>query len=191
MKKIWYLLLALIAAPALLAGCAGAGSSAMEYATPAEAGPYTLGPGDQLRITVYGEETLTGEYRVTGDGDVSFPLIGNVPAMGRTIEELQQDLTAQLGQGYVADPRISAEIIDYRPYYVLGEVGRPGQYTYSIGLTLEQAVAAAGGFTYRANDDRVYLKRATETREKIVDLEENPAFPIRPGDTIRVGERYF
>jgi len=190
MKHLLSMLAALIAIPLALSGCAMGGSD-LAYATPQEPGPYTLGPGDRLRITVYGEETLTGEYRVTGDGDVSFPLIGNVVAGGMTIEQLQQSLTTRLEDGYLTDPRISAEIIDYRPYFVLGEVGRPGEYTYAVGLTVPQAVAAAGGFTYRANDDRIFLKRADQTREMIVDLDDYPAFPIRPGDTIRVGERYF
>lgn len=189
MKRILSLLAFLLAFPALLSACSG--NSGLAYATPDEPAPYTLGPGDRLRITVYGEETLTGEYRVTGAGDVSFPLIGNVSAQGMTVEQLQQELTSQLGSGYITDPRISAEIIDYRPYYVLGEVGKPGEYTYSVGLTLQQAVAAAGGFTYRANDEKIFLKRADQTREVLVDLEEYPAFPLRPGDTIRVGERYF
>jgi polysaccharide export outer membrane protein len=187
-KRLSALFTALLALA--LAACGGGGD--LPRATPVDAGaPYTLGPGDKLRITVFGEETLTGEYGVTGAGDVSFPLIGNIPVAGRTVEDLQSELTARLGDGYIADPRVSAEIIDYRPYYILGEVARPGQYDFSVGLTIEQAIAAAGGFTYRANDDRVFLKRATETRESIVDLDENPAFQVRPGDTIRVGERFF
>lgn len=173
-----------------LAACSGGGD--LPRATPIAANvPYTLGPGDRLRITVFGEETLTGEYRVTGAGNVSFPLIGNIKVDGRTVEDLQSDLTTRLGEGYLEDPRVSAEIMDYRPYYILGEVTRPGQYDYSVGLTIEQAVAAAGGFSYRANNKRVFLKRATQTRESIVDLGEDTAFLVRPGDTIRVGERFF
>ncbi len=177
----------------LLAACGGGAIAGdVPQARVADASDlYTLGPGDRLRITVYGEETLTGEYGITGAGDVSFPLIGNVKAAGRSVEDLQQELTTRLGSGYIADPRVSAEIITYRPYYILGEVGRPGQYDFAVGLTIEQAVAAAGGFTYRANSRRVFLKRATETRERLVDLRETPSFPVRPGDTIRVGERFF
>lgn len=174
----------------VLAACSSGGD--LPRATPIAAdAPYTLGAGDKLRITVFGEETLTGEYGITAAGDVSFPLIGNVKAAGRTIEDLQADLTAQLGRGYLADPRVSAEIIEHRPFYILGEVARPGQYEFVVGLTIEQAVAAAGGFTYRANAKRVFLKRATDTRETIVDLRDNTAFLVRPGDTIRVGERFF
>lgn len=175
----------------LLAACSGGGDVAPAARMAASPAPYTLGPGDKLRITVFGEETLTGEYGVTGAGDVSFPLVGNIPVAGRTVEELQTELTAKLGAGYIADPRVSAEVIDYRPYYILGEVTRPGQYDFAVGLTLEQAVAAAGGFTYRANTRRVFLKRATETRERLVDLREEPSFPVLPGDTIRIGERFF
>ena len=168
------------------------GRSNLDYATPVAADrPYELGAGDRLRITVYGEETLTGEYRVAGNGSLSFPLIGNVEAQGRTVEQLQSSLTEQLAAGYLADPRVSAEVLDYRPYYILGEVNRPGQYPFAYGLTIEQAVAAAGGFTYRANDDRIFLKRALDTQEKVVDLDKTPAFRVLPGDTIRVGERFF
>lgn len=175
----------------LLAACGGGGGDAPRARLIDDASPYTLGPGDKLRITVFGEETLTGEYGVTGAGDVSFPLIGNIPVAGRSIEDVQAELTKRLGSGYIADPRVSAEIITYRPYYILGEVGKPGQYDFAVGLTVEQAVAAAGGFTYRANSRRVFLKRATDTREMLVDLRETPSFPVRPGDTIRVGERFF
>lgn len=174
----------------VLAACGGSGDIPRARIVD-DAAVYTLGPGDKLRITVFGEETLTGEYGVTGAGDVSFPLVGNIPVAGRTIEDLQTELTTRLGSGYLEDPRVSAEIIDYRPYYILGEVSRPGQYDFAVGLTVEQAVAAAGGFTYRANSRRVFLKRATDTREMLVDLRETPSFPVRPGDTIRIGERFF
>lgn len=175
----------------LLAACTGGTGDAPRARIVDTADVYLLGPGDKLRITVFGEETLTGEYGVTGAGDVSFPLVGNIKVAGRTIEALQAELTTKLGAGYLEDPRVSAEIINYRPFYILGEVARPGQYDFAVGLTVEQAVAAAGGFTYRANSKRVFLKRATDTREMIVDLRETPSFPVRPGDTIRVGERFF
>ncbi len=174
----------------LLSACAGGGDvPRARIIDTAEI--YTLAPGDKLRITVFGEETLTGEYGVTGSGDVSFPLVGNIKVAGRTVEDLQTELTTKLGGGYLEDPRVSAEIINYRPFYILGEVSRPGQYDFAVGLTIQQAVAAAGGFTYRANSKKVYLKRATDTREMLVDLRETPSFPVRPGDTIRVGERFF
>lgn len=152
---------------------------------------YLLGPGDKVRVTVFGQPTLSGEYTVTGAGDVSFPLVGNVPARDSSVEQLQETLRTRLSAGYLDDPRVSVEILDYRPYYILGEVNTPGKYPFAIGLTVEQAVAAAGGFSYRANTRMVYVKRALETSEWLVDLRERPGYPIRPGDTIRIGERFF
>lgn len=150
-----------------------------------------LGAGDKLRVTVFGEETLTGQYTVTGAGDLSFPLIGNLPAAGRSVEQVQETIRERLAAGYLKDPRVSAEILEYRPYFILGEVNRPGQYPYSIGLTVEQAVAAAGGFTYRANPKRVFIKRALDTSERLANLRRTPSLAVRPGDTIRVAERFF
>lgn len=184
-----------LCAAALLVSCSCASRGPITAAVEAPPGeadaPYQLGPGDKLRIIVFGEQTLTGEYSVTGAGQVSFPLIGNVPAAGLTIEQLQEGLRTRLAGGYLKDPRVSAEIVDYRPYFILGEVAKPGQYDYSIGLTLEQAVAAAGGFTYRANSRRIFLKRALETSERLVDLKATPWLRVRPGDTIRIAERFF
>jgi polysaccharide export outer membrane protein len=151
---------------------------------------YALGAGDRIRVTVFNEPTLTGEYGITTAGDLAFPLIGTVPAAGRTIEQLQATLTQRLGAGYVNDPRVSIEVIGYRPYFILGEVAKPGQYPYAAGLTLEQAVAAAGGYTYRANTKSLFLRRSQATSEKSVELN-GPAVKVLPGDTIRVGERYF
>jgi polysaccharide export outer membrane protein len=181
------------AAALLVASCASsAPAPPLLSAEPGRADdPYALGAGDKLRIIVFGEQTLTGEYTVTGAGQLSFPLIGNVPAVGRTVEQLQDDLRARLAAGYLRDPRVSAEIIDYRPYFILGEVTKPGQYQFSIGLTIEQAVAAAGGFTYRANTRRIFVKRALETAERLVDVRSTPSLLVRPGDTIRVAERFF
>lgn len=181
-------------AAAVLASCSSASRTA-EIASlqpdSEEEGPYRLGAGDKVRITVFGEPTLSGEYTVAASGDLSFPLMGNVPAAGRTVVEVQESIRAGLSQGYIRDPRISIEIIDYRPFFVLGEVNRPGQYPYSIGLTAAQAIAAAGGFTYRANRRRIYIKRALETAERLVDGRRASSVRIRPGDTIRVAERFF
>lgn len=161
-------------------------------ATAASAGDaaYLLGPGDRLRITVYNEINLTGEYAITGSGDVAFPLVGTVPATDRTIEQLQELLTQRLAAGFVNDPKVSVEVMNYRPYFILGEVARPGQYPYAVGMTIEQAVAAAGGYTYRANIKVAFLRRARMPEEHSVDLR-GPAVRVLPGDTIRLGERYF
>lgn len=151
---------------------------------------YKLGPGDRLRITVFGETTLTGEYQVTDDGSVAFPLIGNVPAAQFPLVALRDAIAAKLAAGYVKDPRVSVEVLAYRPYYILGEVNRAGQYPFVVGLRLDQAVAAAGGFTYRANMGKAFLRRAGDPAEYKVDLRHGNV-TVMPGDTLRIGERYF
>ena len=151
---------------------------------------YKLGPGDRLRVTVFDEPTLTGEYIVTDNGTVAFPLIGNVPAGANSLGALQEQIRSRLAAGYVKDPRVSAEILIYRPYYILGEVNRPGQCPFAVGRRIDQAVAAAGGFTYRAGTRKIFLRRADDTIERTVDLRtQNPI--VLPGDTVRVGERYL
>lgn len=168
-------------------GAAPAGQAATALA---EAPPYFLGAGDKVRITVYGEPNLTGEYNITTSGEISFPLIGNVKVAGQTIQQVQELLRTRLSNGYLLDPRVSAEVLTYRPYYILGEVGRPGQYPYTAGMTVQQAVATAGGFTYRANTRTAFIKRTLDTSEQKVDLREGP-ISVGPGDTIRIGERFF
>ena len=175
----------------LLGGCAGAGAppiSMAEVAAGLES--YHLGAGDRVRVTVFNEPSLTGEYNITPGGALAFPLIGVVNAGGRTIDAVQQELVAKLGEGYVNDPRVSLEVLSYRPFYILGEVNRPGEYSYASGMTVEQAIARAGGFTYRANEKTVFLRRQTGKGESAVPLRQAQV-AVLPGDTIRVGERYF
>ena len=150
---------------------------------------YTLGAGDKLRITVFNEPNLTGDYTVTSDGNVSLPLIGNVSASGMTLIGLQASLVSQLAP-FIKDPRVSVEQTIYRPYYILGEVNKPGEYVYSDGLQVSQAVATAGGYTYRANRGTVSVTRADNAKEERFKLH-NQKVPVKPGDTIRVGERFF
>ncbi|WP_375402027.1 polysaccharide biosynthesis/export family protein [uncultured Sphingomonas sp.] len=152
---------------------------------------YTLSSGDRIRVIVFGEETLTGEYVITSGGNLTFPLVGNLPATKRTVEQLQTALAAALADGYINNPRVSIQVVSFRPFYILGEVSRPGEYPVSTGLTLQQAVASAGGYTYRANTRRVFLKRANETQERLFDLRDATPVVIRAGDTIRIGERRF
>lgn len=155
---------------------------------PALAG-YKLGAGDRLRIIVFGEPALTGEFVVNGEGYASLPLIGEVQAAGRTVPQLQDSITARLSDGFVREPRVSAEVLNYRPFYILGEVTKPGTYPYSAGLTVMNAVATANGFTYRANTNKVWVRRQGEKEEVAVKLD--PTATVAPGDTIRVGERFF
>lgn len=179
------------AAALLLGGCAGGGAPAISSADVA-AGleSYHLGAGDRVRVTVFNEPSLTGEYNITPGGALAFPLIGVVAAGGRTIDAVQQELTGKLAEGYVNDPRVSVEVLNYRPFYILGEVNRPGEYSYASGMTVEQAIARAGGFTYRANEKTVFLRRQTGKGESSVSLR-SAQVAVLPGDTIRIGERYF
>ncbi|WP_137680709.1 polysaccharide biosynthesis/export family protein [Aurantiacibacter suaedae] len=174
---------------ALLSGCATSVPPAAPnpYAVPT----YALAPADQLRITVFGESALTKEYVVTSAGDISFPLLGDVPAAGKSASELSQMLTDELSNGYLNDPRINVEVLNYRPFYVLGEVGNSGEFTFKPELTVTQAIAVAGGYTYRADRSRVFIRRVGEDREFTYDLDTGRTVYIQPGDTIRVGERYF
>jgi protein involved in polysaccharide export with SLBB domain len=151
---------------------------------------YNLGPGDKVRITVFGEETLSGEFIVANNGSVAMPLIGEVQAGGLTPTAFQATVQQRLeASGMVRSPRVSADVTAYRPFYILGEVTTPGQYPYAIGMTVTKAVATAGGFTYRANNRIVYVTREGSGREVPVSV--TAATWIGPGDTIRVSERSF
>jgi polysaccharide export outer membrane protein len=150
---------------------------------------YRLGPGDQLRISVFGEPNLSGEFLVSPSGSISYPLVGEVPAQGKTVNEFSAALADVLRNGYVRQPNISVEVASYRPFFILGEVGAPGTYPYAAGLTVMNAVATAGGFTYRADLRRVYIKHAEEAGERLYEL--TSTTPIMPGDTVRIPERRF
>jgi len=152
-------------------------------------GEYRLGAADQIRITVFGEPELSGEYVLDGEGTVSLPLIGEVSAMDLTIREFETAIATRYSDGYLRAPRINADVMNYRPFYILGEVRQPGEYPYASGLTVLNAVATAGGFTYRANDDVILIRGSNDAEEYRVQLDPNTQ--ILPGDTIRVIERFF
>lgn len=183
----------LIGVLVLVAGCGGA--LAVGPAEPEMTGAvrelpaYRLGAADKLRITVFGEEALSGEFLVNGSGQVSMPLIGEIPAAGLTLPQFQDRVVAALSDGYLNQPRVSAEVLNYRPFYILGEVKKPGEYPYTAALTVVNAVATAEGFTYRADTRRVYIKRADSSAEAVYPL--TTAIQVAPGDTVRIGERFF
>jgi len=152
-------------------------------------GAYTLGNGDQLRITVFGQPDLSGQFEVDGAGAISMPLIGQIQALGLTTPELEDHIVTVLEGDYVLNPRVSAEVINYRPYYILGEVNRPGEYPFTSGLTVMNAVAAAGGWTYRADKNVVMIKSADSTEEQKIQL--TPSTVVQPGDTLRIKDRVF
>lgn len=150
---------------------------------------YRLGPGDKVRIAVFGQENLSGEFDVGPQGAIAYPLIGDVPASGRTLTELSATIGESLRDGYVQQPDVRTEIVAYRPFYILGEVNEPGTYAYSAGLTVMSAVATAGGFTYRANSRQVFIRHAGEAVEHRYPVTNST--PIQPGDVVRISERMF
>jgi polysaccharide export outer membrane protein len=170
----------------LLVACAsqGAGLPLLESAPGGEAN-YHLGPGDKLDVKVLGAENLSGQYNVADNGTISTPLIGEVKAAGLTRAQLEQELAQKLADGFVQNPKISVTILEYRPFYVYGEVTKPGKYDYAAGMRVLSAVSVAGGFTPRANTDYVVISRDGQDRKAV------GMTPILPDDIIKVPERYF
>ena len=152
-------------------------------------GVYRLNSGDKLKIQVYGEENLSGEQVIGPDGSITLPLVGRVPAKGRTVADITEEVRTKLADGFVQNPSVAITIAAYRPFYILGEVNTPGQYEYAQGMTLLAAVARAGGYTYRAKKSEVWVKHEDSPEEERVQV--TTGLLIQPGDTIRVGERYF
>ncbi len=150
---------------------------------------YVLGPNDRVRLKVYGEPDIGGEYEIDSSGQVSVPLAGHIRAAGLTTKQLERAIASALSKGIVRDPRVNVEIALYRPYYILGEVKKSGEYPYRLGLTVMDAVASAGGFTYRANEHKVFLRRSGAGTEEVYPLD-SPIL-VFPGDNIRIPERYF
>lgn len=149
-----------------------------------------LQPGERLKITVYGEEALTGEYDVNPAGYVTMPLVGAVKAAGRSQSEFAKELANRyLHGGFLQDPHVTVAIVQFKPFYVLGEATNPGEYPFRSGLNVHTAVAMAGGFTYRASRTYVLIRHVGDEVWKEYSLAE--PVPIAPGDLIRVPERYF
>src|SRR5580693_9397599 len=150
---------------------------------------YHLDAGDKLRVVVYGQEGLTNTYAIDAGGSITMPLIGSVPARGRTPAGLAAEITGKLRNGYIREPSVAVEIESYRPFFILGEVAAPGQYPYVPNMSVESAVAIAGGFSPRAKRDRVTLTHTDSSGSSryIVPL----GTSLSPGDTVLVGERWF
>jgi polysaccharide biosynthesis/export protein len=175
---------AVVVAPAAIAGPVAAAEPAV-----ARAEPYTLNSGDRLRVVVFGQEGLSNSYIVDAGGHITMPLIGVVSARGMTTDQLAQAIAGRLRNGYIREPHVAIEVETYRPFFILGEVTAPGQYPYVPNMTVETAVAIAGGFTPRASHGDVDLTRTAgaQTQRSAVPL----LSPVRPGDTITVKERWF
>ncbi|SOD97204.1 polysaccharide biosynthesis/export family protein [Caenispirillum bisanense] len=158
----------------------------------AEAPAYRLGPGDALRLTVFGEDDLSGAFTVDGSGRVSLPLIGEVRFGGLTLPEAEAAVTARLADGYLKEPRVALEVTNYRPFYILGEVREPGSFPYAAGMTVMSAVALAGGFTYRADEDDIEITPGARDGSPAGPAQQaTPETPVLPGDVVRIGERFF
>lgn len=150
---------------------------------------YRLGVGDKVKVTVFGEGDLSGSYEIGATGALALPLIGDIPAKGVAIGQLRDAIVTRLRVGYLKDPKVSVEIITYRPFYIHGEVRTGGEFPYKNGVTIRDAIAIAGGYTYRAKHDYVLLIREGTSQEVRVALPST--YGVMPGDNIRVPERFF
>jgi protein involved in polysaccharide export with SLBB domain len=154
----------------------------------AESSPQ-LQPGDKIKVTVFGEDRLSGEYEIDSAGFVSLPLAGTLKAAGLSKQEMEQALAKKFNSEYLRNPKVTVDISSFRPFYILGEVTKPGEYPYKNGLNVMSAIALAGGATYRAKDSVIQIQHVGETGFK--DYPMSPTIPVLPGDLIRIPQRYF
>lgn len=182
-------ILGALAGGLVLAGCSRGPSAPPPPSDTGADAAYKLAVGDRLRVAVFGHPKHTGEFQIDGGGNINFPLLGEVAAKGLTVAELRRKLTKKLGENYIVNPKLSVEVLDYRPFFILGEVNSAGQYPYTPGLTIRQAVAKAGGFTDRAAPSDIVLRRPTPEGMKVYSA--RLATKILPGDTIEVRRRLF
>jgi polysaccharide export outer membrane protein len=189
----------------VLAACSGSSAPPPQpqipTATPAAAGAdaavgsgaggiegYRLASGDQIRVTVFRHEDLSGEFQLDGLGNFSLPLVGQINADGMTVREAENAIREKLMAGYLVDPQVSVEVLNYRPFYILGEVKQPGSYPFVNGMTVLNAVALAGGYTYRASEGRITVTRGGSGGRQV---RAEPTTSILPGDIVNVPERFF
>ncbi len=151
--------------------------------------PYMLRPNDQLRVQVYNEPSISGDYQVDGAGYISVPLAGRIKASGRTAGQLERAIVAALSRGMLKDPRVNVQVSNYAAFYIHGEVKKSGEYPYRPGLTVMDAVATAGGFTYRADESKAVVRRAGDNVDSVVPLDRT--ISVSPGDNIKIPERFF
>ena len=187
MKAHLFPLITLVCA-LLLGACAERGIVA-ERQIIIENEAYILDTGDQLRITVFGQSELSGEFTVDSTGAVSIPLLPPVVARGLTTDQFEEAVADELGRKLLRNPNVSVQVSQFRPFFILGEVQRAGQYPFVNGMTVQSAVAIAGGFSYRADVDRVIITR--NKGDRIIEIGVDSRAPVMPGDTILVKERYF
>ena len=150
---------------------------------------YKLGSGDVIKITVFKQEELSGEYTINGAGQIALPLIGDVNTKDLTVKQVEEAIANKLKPDYLLNPRVNVQVLNYRPFYILGEVKAPKSYPYVDGMTYLNAVAIAGGFTYRAKEDHVMVIRMNDPKKNEIRL--NMDEKVMPGDVIHVEERFF
>ena len=148
-----------------------------------------LQPGDKIKVNVFGEDRLSGEYEIDAAGFVSLPLAGTVKAAGLSKVQMEQELAKKFRGEYLRSPKVTVDIANFRPFYILGEVGKPGEYPFKNGLNVMSAIALAGGSTYRASRNNILIQHVGENGFKEYPL--SPSIPVLPGDLIRIPERYF
>src|ERR1700743_123940 len=182
----------------LLGGCAAASDGLRQTPPPTEtvtveaqrySSDYHLGAGDKVRVTVYDETDLSGEFQVDGSGYVRLPLVGQVKAGGRTARQLEGDVSGALADGYLKNPRVAVEVTTYRPFYIIGQVNRPGQYPYTSNMSPIDAVGVAGGFTDHAVESTLHIRHEGETRE--LDVPADETVKIQPGGAARGDQTAF
>jgi polysaccharide export outer membrane protein len=190
-------LLGLVLAVGPIGGCSSSPPPQPVEAAAAAAGgepiadiaSYRLGPGDALRVTVFRHEDLSGEFSLDGEGYFAMPLVGEILGGGRTARQLENEVEIALKSGgYLVDPQVSIEVLNYRPFYIIGEVNNPGSFEYVNGMTVINAVALAGGFTYRADQDDIVISRGGSSGPEIEAAADTK---VLPGDIIEVQERFF
>jgi len=199
-QKLFALVVVLFTQLALIA-CSGADSrqraSAFSAGEPSNYAPgtsqsvtgYDLGAGDKTRLIVFGQPDLSGEFVVDSEGMLSLPLIGQVFVLGSTIRQAEQKIAQMFRQGYLNDPRVNLEVLNYRPFFIFGEIEEGGEYDYQSGITIYNAIALAGGYTYRADRSKVFIAHKGSSRE--IEYPASQETPVQPGDVIRVPEKFF
>lgn len=174
--------------PSIPAAGTAAGAIGTDGGAASVAG-YTLGPGDQIRLTVFRHEDLSGEFALDGEGFFALPLVGEILGGGMTARQLENEIEVRLKSGgYLVDPQVSIEVLNYRPFYIIGEVNNPGSYQYVNGMNVINAVALAGGFTYRADQDDIIITRGGANGD---ELDADLTTSVLPGDIVEVTERFF
>jgi protein involved in polysaccharide export with SLBB domain len=190
---------------ALLAGCESAGEAgglgaALKGGTAAGAAngaaskrqdvtEYRLGSGDKIRLTVLSDKDLSQEHEVDPSGNIAVSMIGVTKAAGMTVRELEETIKTKLRDGFIKDPKLNVDVLTYRPFYIIGEVNKPGEYPYKGGVNVVSVVAIAGGYTYRGNTNYVLIRRVGDNAEK--SYQATPDILVQPGDVVRIPERYF